>query len=78
MVVVEKPLILDQQKPRAKDRIPGGSSSGSAAAVSADLCDMALGSDTGEVLGTLLHIAELLDLSQVMELLADMASVIWQ
>jgi len=33
--------------PKAEDRIPGGSSSGSAAAVSADLCDMALGSDTG-------------------------------
>ncbi len=30
-----------------KDLIPGGSSSGSAAAVSAGFCDMALGSDTG-------------------------------
>ncbi|HIQ32365.1 MAG TPA: Asp-tRNA(Asn)/Glu-tRNA(Gln) amidotransferase subunit GatA [Methanothermococcus okinawensis] len=35
------------KNPRAEDRIPGGSSSGSAAAVSAHLCDMALGSDTG-------------------------------
>ena len=35
------------KNPKAEDRIPGGSSSGSAAAVSADLCDMALGSDTG-------------------------------
>ncbi|AXI25285.1 Asp-tRNA(Asn)/Glu-tRNA(Gln) amidotransferase GatCAB subunit A [Methanofervidicoccus sp. A16] len=35
------------KNPMAEDRIPGGSSSGSAAAVSADLCDMALGSDTG-------------------------------
>ncbi|ABR54728.1 glutamyl-tRNA(Gln) amidotransferase, A subunit [Methanococcus vannielii SB] len=35
------------KNPKALDRIPGGSSSGSAAAVSADLCDMALGSDTG-------------------------------
>ncbi|HID47886.1 MAG TPA: Asp-tRNA(Asn)/Glu-tRNA(Gln) amidotransferase subunit GatA [Methanothermococcus okinawensis] len=35
------------KNPKAQDRIPGGSSSGSAAAVSADLCDMALGSDTG-------------------------------
>jgi aspartyl-tRNA(Asn)/glutamyl-tRNA(Gln) amidotransferase subunit A len=33
--------------PKNKDLIPGGSSSGSAAAVAADLCDFALGSDTG-------------------------------
>ena len=32
---------------RALDRVPGGSSSGSAAAVAADLCDFALGTDTG-------------------------------
>ncbi|HEX5867569.1 MAG TPA: amidase, partial [Beijerinckiaceae bacterium] len=31
----------------APDRIPGGSSSGSAAAVSSNLCDFALGTDTG-------------------------------
>lgn len=35
------------KNPTALDRIPGGSSSGSAAAVSADFCDFALGSDTG-------------------------------
>ena len=29
------------------DRVPGGSSSGSAAAVSAEMCDIALGTDTG-------------------------------
>jgi len=32
---------------RAPDRVPGGSSSGSAAAVAGNLCDFALGSDTG-------------------------------
>jgi aspartyl-tRNA(Asn)/glutamyl-tRNA(Gln) amidotransferase subunit A len=35
------------QNPAAPGRIPGGSSSGSAAAVAADMCDIALGSDTG-------------------------------
>jgi aspartyl-tRNA(Asn)/glutamyl-tRNA(Gln) amidotransferase subunit A len=35
------------KNPRALDRIPGGSSSGSAASVAADFCDFALGSDTG-------------------------------
>jgi Amidase len=32
---------------RAPGRLPGGSSSGSAAATAADICDFALGSDTG-------------------------------
>jgi aspartyl-tRNA(Asn)/glutamyl-tRNA(Gln) amidotransferase subunit A len=35
------------QNPSALGRIPGGSSSGSAAAVAAGFCDLALGSDTG-------------------------------
>jgi len=35
------------KNPQALDRIPGGSSSGSVASVSAGFCDLALGSDTG-------------------------------
>ena len=35
------------KNPQALNLIPGGSSSGSVASVSADFCDMALGSDTG-------------------------------
>jgi aspartyl-tRNA(Asn)/glutamyl-tRNA(Gln) amidotransferase subunit A len=35
------------RNPRSRDRIPGGSSGGSGAAVAAGLCDWALGSDTG-------------------------------
>src|SRR3989338_4639783 len=35
------------KNPLCKDRIPGGSSSGSAAAAAAEFCDIALGSDTG-------------------------------
>jgi amidase len=33
--------------PKATDRVPGGSSSGSASAVAANFCDFALGTDTG-------------------------------
>ncbi len=35
------------KNPKVLDRVPGGSSSGSGAGVAAELCDFALGSDTG-------------------------------
>ena len=38
--------------PIAKDRVPGGSSSGSAVAVGLDLADVALGTDTGATSAT--------------------------
>src|ERR1700739_825163 len=46
-IVGEHALYGTPINPRAPDRVPGGSSSGSAAAVAAGLCDTALGTDTG-------------------------------
>jgi len=43
----EKSAFGITKNPAAIDRIPGGSSSGSAASVAAGFCDIALGSDTG-------------------------------
>ncbi len=43
----ENPFYGTPVNPRAPDRVPGGSSAGSAAAVAAGLCDTALGTDTG-------------------------------
>lgn len=43
----EKSAFKATKNPSALDRIPGGSSSGSAAAVASGMCDMALGTDTG-------------------------------
>jgi len=43
----EKSAFGPTRSPRALDRIAGGTSSGSAAAVSAGFCDVALGTDTG-------------------------------
>lgn len=43
----ENPHYGPPLNPRAPDRVPGGSSSGSAAAVAAGLCDFAFGTDTG-------------------------------
>jgi amidase len=46
-ILGENPFDGTPLNPRAPDRVPGGSSSGSAAAVAAGLCDTALGTDTG-------------------------------
>ncbi len=43
----EKSAFEETKNPSALDRIPGGSSSGSAAAVASGMCDLALGTDTG-------------------------------
>src|SRR5438876_12189419 len=43
----ENPFDGTPLNPRAPDRVPGGSSSGSASAVAQGLCDIALGTDTG-------------------------------
>lgn len=43
----EKSAFKATKNPAALDRIPGGSSSGSAAAVASGMCDLALGTDTG-------------------------------
>src|SRR5881394_4520796 len=46
-ILGENPFYGTPANPRAPDHVPGGSSSGSAAAVAAGLCDTALGTDTG-------------------------------
>src|SRR5438270_9196649 len=46
-ILGENPFYGTPTNPRAPGYVPGGSSSGSAAAVAAGLCDTALGSDTG-------------------------------
>ena len=46
-ILGENPFDGTPTNPRAPGRVPGGSSSGSAAVVAAGLCDTALGTDTG-------------------------------
>jgi len=46
-ILGENPFYGTPINPRAPGRVPGGSSSGSAAAVGAGICDTALGTDTG-------------------------------
>jgi amidase len=46
-ILGENPFEGTPQNPRAPGHVPGGSSAGSAAAVAAGLCDIALGTDTG-------------------------------
>jgi aspartyl-tRNA(Asn)/glutamyl-tRNA(Gln) amidotransferase subunit A len=43
----ENPAFGDINNPWSLDRVPGGSSSGAAAAVATDVCRLAIGSDTG-------------------------------
>src|SRR5438045_8602790 len=46
-ILGENPFDGTPLNPKAPDRVPGGSSSGSASAVAQGLCDTALGPDTG-------------------------------
>jgi amidase len=46
-ILGENPFDGTPLNPRAPDRVPGGSSSGSASAVAQELCDAALGTDSG-------------------------------
>jgi amidase len=46
-IIGENPFYGTPLNPKAPDRVPGGSSSGSASAVAQGLCDTALGTDTG-------------------------------
>lgn len=46
-ILGENPFTGTPLNPAAPDRVPGGSSSGSASAVAAGVCDFALGTDTG-------------------------------
>ncbi len=46
-ILGENPFEGTAVNPKAPDRVPGGSSSGSASAVASGLCDTALGTDTG-------------------------------
>jgi amidase len=46
-ILGENPFDGTPRNPKAPDRVPGGSSSGSASAVADGLCDTALGTDTG-------------------------------
>ena len=46
-ILGENPHTGTPVNPRAPDRVPGGSSSGSAAVVAGGICDFALGTDTG-------------------------------
>jgi amidase len=46
-ILGENPFYGTPVNPAAPDRVPGGSSSGSAAAVAGRLCDFAIGTDTG-------------------------------
>ena len=54
-ILGENPFEGTPRNPRAPGHVPGGSSAGSAAAVAAGLCDIALGTDTGDRKSTRLN-----------------------
>src|SRR5437868_7466885 len=54
-ILGENPFYGTPVNPRAPGHVPGGSSSGSAAAVAGGLCDTALGTDTGDRTSTRLN-----------------------
>lgn len=64
--------------PKANNRIPGGSSSGSAVCVAAGLTDFAIGTDTGGLFVSLPHIVVFLASDPRTALFRLKVSFLWQ